>query len=198
MKWHKENGLHCASYRSRCLTRARCFARCFSARPIHGLGASCAIGVGNTQLEMARARLSGSIRSSKEDAARACADGFKWGPSEIGELGGAPASACCAALPFCREPVSEKEQVAAVGAVKSAPSWTQDHTRRGWGVLGAVGAPPHLLPGHPQAFLPLQAHGFLLQPPASGALIMCDQNHTSVWREELGPEGIEVANHLNY
>ena len=51
----------------------------------HGSCASHAVGVGNTQPKRAQAQPSGNIQSSKEDSARACADGFKWGPRDIKE-----------------------------------------------------------------------------------------------------------------
>lgn len=86
MKWHEENGLHCASCSSRYLTHARCFARCFPVHPIHGSSASRVIGVGKAQLKMTGAWISRSIRASEEDSACACADGFKWGPRKIQKL----------------------------------------------------------------------------------------------------------------
>lgn len=49
----------------------------------HGWSAPREVGVGDMQLKMTRAQPSSSIQSSKEDSARACADGFKWGPRHI-------------------------------------------------------------------------------------------------------------------
>lgn len=160
---------------------------------------------------MAQAQLSGSTQPSTEHtgkraAARACADVFKLRPGDIerlSKLRAAPAEPaqdaqlllCLLHVPaFLQKAVSERaaQQCEARAFLASE---TQAQGLVGFPAAGATlqGSSQDI---HRKRFFLSEHRAFSFSRGCLGTLSCMTRLHR-VWREELGPERIEVANHLN-